>query len=115
MLLIVAALATWQIIEIWHHSLLFSRPRSIVEMWDSKLGELLVCPWCVSPWVALLCIVCLQSAENGLVGLTASTIIYSFAISRLANLGNDFFKQHTRTPQVNFDYGTESTDPNDPE
>jgi hypothetical protein len=29
--------------------------------------------------------------------------VYAFAASRLANLGNDFFKQYTLTPKVNFD------------
>lgn len=96
MILVVAALATWQIIEIWHHSSLLAPLRARTEMWTGKLGELLVCPFCLSPWVAILCIVCLRVTEAWL----ASWVVYAFAASRLANLGNDFFKQHTLTPRV---------------
>jgi hypothetical protein len=106
--LIVAALATWQIIEIWHHSLLMAPLRSRTEMWTGKLGELLSCPFCLSPWVALLCTAALGLAEYGLAGRCGSVIIYAFAAARLANLGNDFFKQYDLTPKVTFDYDDES-------
>lgn len=99
MILAVAALATWQIIEIWHHSSLLAPLRARVEMWTNKLGELLVCPFCLSPWVAMLCVVCLCVPSMWL----ASWVVYAFAAARLANLGNDFFKQYTLTPKVNFD------------
>lgn len=99
MILIVAALATWQIIEIWHHSSLLAPLRSRTEMWTNKLGELLVCPFCLSPWVALACVICLSIPEAWLAGW----IVYAFAASRLANLGNDLFKKFNLTPKVNFD------------
>ena len=99
MILIVAALASWQIIEIWHHSSLLAPLRSRTEMWPNKVGELFVCPFCLSPWVALICVICLSLPETWL----ASWGVYAFAASRLANLGNDFFKQYTLTPKVNFD------------
>ena len=98
MILVVAALATWQVIEIWHHSMLFAPVRSRTEMWTNKLGELVSCPFCLSPWVAL-CIACLSIPEVWL----ASWVVYAFAASRLANLGNDIFKKFTLTPKVNFD------------
>ena len=99
MIVVVAALAAWQIIEIWHHSSLFAPLRARTEMWTNKLGQLLVCPFCLSPWVALACVTCLSVPEVWL----ASWIVYAFAASRLANLGNDIFKQFNLTPKVNFD------------
>jgi len=104
MILIVAALATWQIVEIWHHSKLFANPRSVVEMWDNWLGELLVCPFCLSQWVALFCVICLGTEEYWLAGPLVSMVIYAFAVARLANLGNDYFKQHTLTPKIGSEY-----------
>jgi len=101
---IIAALATWQIVEIWHHSLLMAPLRARTEMWTNKLGELLSCPFCLSIWVALLCVVTLSLAESGLVGRCGSVVIYAFAVSRLANLGNNFFKQHSLTPKAAFNY-----------
>jgi len=59
----------------------------------------MVCPFCLSPWVAILCIVCLRVPEAWLAGW----VLYAFAAARLANLGNDFFKQYTLTPRVTFD------------
>jgi len=111
MVLIVAALATWQIIEIWHHSILMAPLRARTEMWVNKPGELLSCPFCLSIWVALFCMVILSLEEFGLAGRCGSIVIHAFAVSRLANLGNDFFKQHTLTPKASFDYG----DLDDPE
>ena len=110
MILIVAALATWQIIEIWHHSLLFAPLRARTEMWVNKFGELLSCPFCLSPWIAALCVTVLTLAEYGLAGRIGSVIIYAFAVSRLANLGNDFFKQYSLTPKIEFDYDDEEFD-----
>tara|TARA_Y100000004_G_scaffold183199_1_gene230757 strand:+ start:461 stop:790 length:330 start_codon:yes stop_codon:yes gene_type:complete len=106
--LIIAALATWQIVEIWHHSSLMAGPRSLVEMWDNKLGELLSCPFCLSPWVALICVSCLEIQEYGFAGQAAGVVIMAFAASRLANLCNDYFRKVNRTPKIRFDdYGEE--------
>jgi len=101
---IIAALATWQIVEIWHHSLLMAPLRARTEMWVNKIGELLSCPFCLSIWVALFCVAVLSLAEYGLAGRCGSIAIHALAVSRLANLGNDFFKQHSLTPKASFDY-----------
>lgn len=101
--IIIAALATWQIIEIWHHSLLMAPLRSIAEMWDNKIGDLLSCPFCLSPWVGLVCITVLSVAEVGWFFLALSAIVKAFAVARLANLGSDFFKRYDRTPKIKFD------------
>jgi hypothetical protein len=123
--LIVAALATWQIIEIWHHSKLFAPARSRTEMWVGKLGDLLGCPYCLSPWVAIVCFSCLNAekyfhADTLYWFELTSLVIYAFAASRLANLGNDFFKPVTLTPRVNWneyfddlDFGNEQPEGGD--
>ena len=107
--LVIAALATWQIVEIWHHSSIMASLRSRTEMWDNKLGELLGCPFCLSPWIALGCVLAITLAEEGLAGGVAIVVVNAFAVARLANLGNDFFKQYCNTPRVSFDYGDESS------
>lgn len=128
--LIVAALATWQIIEIWHHSLLFAGRRAVVETWTNKLGELLVCCFCLSPWVALFCTLVVYCNDvhiewlNRIIGQDtrlaiwfAKSVITALAVSRLANLGNDYFYSICRTPrfkvedlniETEFETGTET-------
>lgn len=103
--LITAALATWQIVEIWHHSLLMAPLRSRTEMWNNKLGELLVCPFCLSVWVGLFCTAGLKYAYLGTAVQILSVVIHAFAVSRLANLGNDYFKTYCLTPKVSIDFG----------
>jgi hypothetical protein len=106
--IVVSALAAWQIIEIWHHSTLMASPRSTVETWTGFLGRLLVCPFCLSPWVSAICLLCLAlpdiTSKLGLgyrlASLVASGTIHVFAVARLANLGNDVFKQFCLTPKV---------------
>ena len=108
---IVTALATWQIVEIWHHSLLFANWRSITEMWDNKLGELLGCPWCLSVWVGFISVSALRFTSLSLIGPGIEIVLYGFAASRLANLGNDLFKSYCRTPRVTFDLSVLETKP----
>ena len=99
----IAVLATWQIIEIWHHSLLFAGARARVELWENKLGELLVCPFCLSPWVAALSVIVLLVPAwlqlSGWYILTTHIIWYAFAVSRLANICNDITRKISRTPK----------------
>lgn len=56
--LVVAGLATWHIVEVWHHSSLFAGVRARVELmdvegWRGKLREMLSCPFCFSVWVGI--------------------------------------------------------------
>lgn len=99
----VAVLATWQIIEIWHHSLLFSGLRARIELWGNELGELLGCPFCLSPWVALLSVSALLLPQwlqiTGWYVTVLRVVWYAFAISRLANLSNDMLRSWCRTPK----------------
>ena len=99
----IAVLATWQIIEIWHHSLLFAGLRARAELWENKLGELLGCPFCLSPWVAVLSagvlLVPAWLQISGWCVLTLRLIWYAFAISRLANICNDIAHNTSRTPK----------------
>ena len=99
----VAVLATWQIIETWHHSLLFAGLRARVELWDSKWGELLGCPFCLSPWIALLSVLVLILPSwlqiSACPVILLRLIWYAFAVSRLANLCNDIAHNLSRTPR----------------
>lgn len=109
--LVVAALAVWEIIEIWRHSALLSGLRARTELWENKIGQALHCAFCLSPWMAWL--VCLTlfvpvPAEDGpatawgvvtavVVGF-AQFVVLGFAVARLANLGNDLTRAYCRTP-----------------
>jgi hypothetical protein len=97
--LAVAFLATWQIVEIWHHGDIFASWRARIEMWDEtpSIRQLLRCPFCLSQWVGLAAsLVLLAGArEHWLLGVP----LYGLAAARLANLGNDLTHSWCRTPR----------------
>lgn len=95
--LVVNALATWQIVEIWHHSAIMSGWRARTELWDNFFGDLLRCPFCLSLWVAAASVTLVQLP--GWLGCCTQTVLLAFAVARLANLGNDVFHGYCRTPK----------------
>jgi hypothetical protein len=105
--LIISALATWQAIEIWHHSSLFNPLRARLENYQSRVVELLRCPFCLSPWIALLCVLVLdlgadlETGGHRLTVLLITAPIYALAASRLANVLNDLTAGFNRTPKFN--------------
>lgn len=102
--LIVASLATWEIIEIWHHSAIMAPWRARTELWEGFAGDLLRCPFCMSPWVALASLIGVTSpAWLGWPGYLPALVVFAFAIARLANLCNDVGHGLCRTPRHNRD------------
>ena len=103
--LITAALATWQIIEIWKHSSVMADLRATTETWEGFLGDLLRCGFCMSPWVGGICIMSLMLSTLpdawGFPGEMASISVKAFAVARLANLGNDLGYKYCRTVKYN--------------
>lgn len=96
--LVVAALAAWQAVEVWHHGSIFASWRARVEAWPGEgvrgwLGELLLCPFCLSVWVG-------TAAAAAVVADHWAPLLalYGLAASRLANLANDVTRGVSRTP-----------------
>lgn len=107
--LIVSAVATWQVVEIWRHSSLFADCRARLELFNNYLSNLLLCPWCLSVWVGFGFTALAVTSD-----LTQSTLplipAFAFSVSRLANLANDYFHRYTRTPRSVWNAGTNETD-----
>lgn len=113
----IAALATWEIIEIWRHSSLMAKWRAITETWDNFFGRVLHCAFCLTPWVSwfvCLIVVVPVPAWDGTLATIAVPIVtlsqfvvLGFAVARLANIGNDLTRDKCRTP--NSDAMTEDT------
>lgn len=108
--LVVAPLAVWQIIEIWHHSHLMAGLRARTDLWEGFFGQLVGCPFCLSPWVSLIVVAALFSGfwladESGgdqpIVGYCLLSPFLAFAVARLANIGNDLSHSYCRTPRDN--------------
>lgn len=104
-ILILTALATWQIVEIWHHSYLFASWRARVDLWDGWFGQMLRCPFCLSNWVAAVVASIAGTAyglhENaGISSFILLTLVVALAAARLANLGNDLGRRYCRTPKA---------------
>ena len=100
--LIASGLAVWQIVEIWHHGALFETRRAAVLHYYTEhhnlrgwFCELLLCPFCLSPWVgaivAGLLLLCGWKSPAG-------WLVMTFAAARIANLGNDLTHAFCRTP-----------------
>jgi hypothetical protein len=110
--LTVAALATWQAVEVWHHGSLFAGWRAWVEAKDGWLAELTLCPFCFSVWTAAAVLLALwpdrpegaldtsAGVALGVVLWTAARLfVYALAVSRLANVANDLTHARCRTPR----------------
>lgn len=117
---IIVALATWQAVEIWHHSYLFAGWRARVEIWENAFGDLLGCPFCLAPWVAFILLVLLtvssEPTGDGYIrwhwGI--DLIVMALAASRLANIGNDLIGRRCRTPKADQLPETDNDEPDDP-
>ena len=95
--ILIAALAAWQLIEVWQHSMLLSEWRAEAELIDGRLGELLCCPFCLSPCVSLLMLSIISLAN--VTGYCLDLPVQALACARLANLGNDLCHAFCRTPR----------------
>lgn len=120
---VVAALSTWQAVEVWRHSSLTADARDRLSFYlDSEpvgrgwllptadavgrwLAKLLLCPWCLSVWVGGAVSIALLSEH-----WAPRLVVYALAASRAANLGNDLTHAWSRTP----DRGLPDTSPADP-
>lgn len=95
--LVIAALAVWEVIEIWRHGSIFASWRAHVELWEGWLGQLLRCGFCLAPWVSWLLVLWLLLLAR--IHVAFGLIPYGFAVARLANLGNDLAHAWCRTPK----------------
>lgn len=108
--IVVAALATWQLVDVIHHSVI-ARP---IRLWaqaavDSGgrlalVGKAIQCPYCLSHWVAGACVLALISPLSPLFRFLALIL----AAVRLANLANDLVSPYSHPPRAN---DAESSDP----
>jgi hypothetical protein len=106
-LLAVAALAGNQLTETWHHGSLFEDWRDTAEQWSvsdnffvSKLGELLMCPFCFSHWACALTFTVMLLAEPGSIGQWPVGVL---ATIRVATLVNDAAHNVTRMHSPQYD------------
>lgn len=110
--LIVAALAVWHVVEVWHHSSLFAGWRAWFEVQDNLLARMLLCPFCFSMWVAVVAtpfalpeIEPVTPRDFSFVWVwfgvqkVGFMLMVAFAIARVANLGNDLTHSYCRTPR----------------
>jgi len=99
---LLAALANWQILEIWRHGSVFAGYRAYLELYEGKLVELLLCTFCLSNWTALGCTAAVFAlacpAEAFEWWYLAAWIPTAFAVARLSNLFNDLVRPVCRTP-----------------
>lgn len=102
--LIITILAVWEIIEIWRHGSLFAGWRGRVELWEGKTGQLLLCPFCLAPWVSLLVVLWLNLeaflTSHGLAqaGIIFLSPLYALAAARGANVASDLTCSISQTP-----------------
>jgi hypothetical protein len=105
----VAALATWQAVEVWHHGSIFAGARAWMELKTGFWMRLLLCPFCLTVWVSTAFVLVLMTERQGTPEGWFTFIIwapfyllrmfvYGLAVARLANLGNDLTHRWCRTP-----------------
>jgi hypothetical protein len=100
--IIVAALATWQLVDVIHHAKIAYPIRQwALAAADSGgrwafVGKMISCPYCLAHWVALAFVLALASPLSPVLKLVAMAL----AVTRLANIGNDLLKQIDLTPKA---------------
>lgn len=112
--LLLAALATWQIVEIIRHGEIFDDRRAVWAHKQDFASRVLRCPFCLSVWVGTLTATWVVAVHAIAVLLHPCTTflnfwVYGFAVSRLANLCNDTAYPITRTPKEQLEIEIDST------
>jgi hypothetical protein len=100
--LLVCALVVWQTVEVYSHSALLAPVREYFDQFTGFVGQLHRCMWCLSVWVSFIALTVYRlvygwHTSNPLFELL-SIFGWGLAVSRLANLANDFFYDVCRTP-----------------
>jgi len=111
---ILVALATWQIVEILHHSEIALPIRRLAArntqtgVFRSFFSRAYNCPFCLTHWVAatLIAVLLFYPAHEQCRGLLTFVLVV-FATARLANLGNDLAYNYTRTPRIELEEHSE--------
>jgi hypothetical protein len=105
--LVVVTLATWQTVEILHHSkigtfwrvlgkFMFLLPKPF-----SWIGYGMTCPFCYSNWIGIMYCLIVARPTTLMNGVIA--VIAGIGAARLANFLNDYFKSCCNTPNDNED------------
>jgi len=101
---IVAALATWEAVEIWHHGELFATLRAKAQAGSGFLAQLLSCPFCLSPWLGavftlwLITVALMIEWCGNTAPLVLAMPVIALAAARLANVFSDRHKPFDKTP-----------------
>ena len=103
---VLVALATWQIVEILHHSELalpankWANKNTQAGVLRSFLARAFRCPFCLSHWVAGVLVIGICLSQSNVPHCRyLEYVIWLFAAVRLANLGNDLAYGQTRSPK----------------
>jgi hypothetical protein len=94
-------MANWGAVETWHHGSLFSRARAWLEVRTGLCSELMLCPYCLSHWTAMLVSAVLAAGFDIAVFHDNRVVLLApvaLAITRLSNLSNDLCRRWCRTP-----------------
>ena len=98
-----AALSNWAVIETWRHGEIFERLRAWLQAHDpSFLQMLLTCPYCLSHWTAFPILVSLMVCAVDPIQpwyRYLALIPLSLASTRLSNALNDTLHSWCRTPR----------------
>lgn len=113
-----ASIATWSAVEIWHHGEIFAGLRKkFKKLGDNGsrfrlVGRLFSCPFCLSVWVAV--VMTGQLFEWLVTGDVIWIVVPSaLAVSRLANLMNDYTTNWNLTPKEKTIFRLEDDEPDD--
>ena len=94
--LLILSLAVWHAVEVWHHGSLFHDWRAWLENrpCGDFVTDLMLCPFCLSLWVAGFLVTLGQLVPGGY----GWWPVYALAVARISNLLNDLGRPWCRTP-----------------
>jgi len=88
----ILVMATWHAIEVWHHGSIFANARASLQADGGLKAELATCMFCLSTHVGFWFALWMMMTSAGIWQIP----VYALAVTRGANLANDFFHKWTK-------------------
>lgn len=96
-------MATWQLVETWHHGSIFEAQRAKLELFDGFFARLLTCMFCLSHWAATFVVgwcavsyVLMHLEDYHWIGEVMVVPVLALAVVRGAQVGHDVLRAIAR-------------------
>jgi hypothetical protein len=96
--ILIVSVFAWAVTEVIHHGSIFAELRAWAEVDESRVAELVQCPFCLSHWASALgtILVAVASKWDASISTAALMVLVWFCGTRLSNVLNDVCRPFKR-------------------